>query len=90
MKIITVNIHEAQVRAMQLLQDLGLYPSRSEQIRVAIRDLLQNELGFAQKFDLAMLPNERLANEATASKKKEIARLLHQLRENQPCLAKVA
>lgn len=83
MKIITINLNEAHVRALQILQDLGLYPSRSEAIRVAIRDFLQRELGFAQKFD--DLPEKEKSKETqTSDKKKEIARLLRKLREEQP------
>jgi len=74
------------VKALQILQDLGLYPSRSEAIRVAIRDFLMKELGFSQKFneiDSQPVNHERIAASATQSedKKKEIARLLRKLRE---------
>jgi Arc/MetJ-type ribon-helix-helix transcriptional regulator len=87
-------LSEAHVRALQILQDIGLYPSRSEAIRVAIRDFLQRELGFAQKFD--DLDNQPLTREKIASqteitdKKKEIARLLRRLREEQPELSTIA
>ena len=94
MKIITINLSEPHVKALQVLQDLGLYPSRSEAIRVAIRDFLQRELGFAQRFDDmdAQASNkEKIAPTAQAvDKKKEIARLLRKLREEQPELSNVA
>jgi len=94
MKIITINLSEAHVRALQILQDLGLYPSRSEAIRVSIRDFLQRELGFAQKFDDLEIPpstHEKTASSTqTADKKKEIARLLRKLREEQPELSTIA
>ena len=95
MKIITINLSEPHVRALQILQDLGLYPSRSEAIRVAIRDFLQRELGFAQKFDdldAQTTTHEKIASSAaqTTDKKKEIARLLRKLREEQPELSTIA
>jgi Arc/MetJ-type ribon-helix-helix transcriptional regulator len=94
-KIITINLSEPHVKALQILQDLGIYPSRSEAIRVAIRDFLRNELGFAQKFDdIESQPvnHERIAACSTQSedKKKEIARLLRKLREEQPEISTIA
>jgi Arc/MetJ-type ribon-helix-helix transcriptional regulator len=41
MIIITINLSEPNVAALKTLQDLGIYSSRSEAIRVAIRDYLQ-------------------------------------------------
>jgi Arc/MetJ-type ribon-helix-helix transcriptional regulator len=94
MKIITINLSEPHVKALQVLQDLGLYPSRSEAIRVAIRDFLQRELGFAQRFDdmdAQTSTHEKVAPAAQAvDKKKEIARLLRKLREETPDLSTVA
>ena len=94
MKIITINLSEPHVKALQVLQDLGLYPSRSEAIRVAIRDFLQRELGFAQRFDnmdAQTSAPEKVAPAAQAvEKKKEIARLLRKLREETPELRTVA
>ncbi|MEX2684054.1 MAG: ribbon-helix-helix domain-containing protein [Candidatus Sigynarchaeota archaeon] len=94
MKIITINLSEPHVKALQVLQDLGLYPSRSEAIRVAIRDFLQRELGFAQKIDDIDAPasnHEKITPTApVADKKKEIARLLRKLREETPDLSTVA
>jgi len=94
-KIITINLSEPHIKALQILQDLGLYPSRSEAIRVSIRDFLMKELGFAQKFDdteSQPINHERIAANATQSedKKKEIARLLRKLREEQPELSTIA
>ncbi len=94
MKIITINLSEPHVKALQVLQDLGLYPSRSEAIRVAIRDFLQRELGFSQRFDdmdAQTSQHEKIAPAAQAvDKKKEIARLLRKLREETPDLSTVA
>lgn len=44
MKIITINLPEKYLEAIQSLQDLGLYPSRSEAIRTALREFLDDEL----------------------------------------------
>jgi len=93
-KIITINLGENAVKALQALQDLGLYPSRSEAIRVAIRDFLRRELGFAQKFDgikSQPMSHEIIAADPiqTEDKKKEIAMLLRKLREEQPELSTI-
>jgi len=44
MRIITVKIPEAHLRELDELVRLGIYPSRSEAIRVALRELLKKEL----------------------------------------------
>ena len=44
MKIITINLPEKYLAAIQILNDLGVYPSRSEAIRTAFRDFLDDEL----------------------------------------------
>jgi len=91
LRIITIKLSEPHVKALQVLQDLGLYPSRSEAIRVAIRDFLQRELGFAKSNDVEYTTNERIAPAQQAvDKKAEIARLLRKLREEQPDLVTVA
>jgi len=51
MKIITINLPEKYISAIQILNDLGLYPSRSEAVRVALRDFLSNELKFYQEIE---------------------------------------
>lgn len=48
MRIITINLSEAYLDAIQTLNDIGKYPSRSEAIRVALADFLKDELGFYQ------------------------------------------
>ena len=51
MKIITVNLPESYLKAMEsLLGDNALYPSRSELVRVAVREFLISELSAAQNF----------------------------------------
>ena len=44
MKIITINLPEKYLSAIQTLNDLGIYPSRSEAIRIALKDFLDDEL----------------------------------------------
>lgn len=44
MKIITINLPEKYLEAIQTLNDLGLYPSRSEAIRCALSQFLDDEL----------------------------------------------
>ena len=44
MKIITINLPEKYLEAIQTLNDLGIYPSRSEAIRIALHDFLTDEL----------------------------------------------
>ena len=85
MKIITINLSEPHIAALKTLQDLGLYPSRSEAIRVAIRDFLQKELGFASKIE--ELEQEKTDGKASGisvqEKKKEISRILRKLSQEQ-------
>lgn len=81
-KIVTINLSEPHIKALQVLQDVGLYPSRSEAIRVAIRDFLQKELGFAQnieKIDETSLDDRSSAED----RKKEISRLIRKLEKDQ-------
>lgn len=44
MKIITINLPEKYLAAIQVLNDMGRYPSRSEVIRVALYQFLTQEL----------------------------------------------
>lgn len=44
MKIITINLPERYIQAIQSLQDMGICPSRSEAIRTALRNFLEEEL----------------------------------------------
>lgn len=51
MKIITVNLPVNDIRTIKgLVGENGLFPSRSELIRVAIRDFLIKELHVAKNF----------------------------------------
>ncbi|MHA2378333.1 MAG: ribbon-helix-helix domain-containing protein [Candidatus Thorarchaeota archaeon] len=46
---------EIYVKGVDRLVELGMYPSRSEAIRVAIRDLLRRELWPAEGSPLSVL-----------------------------------
>jgi len=51
MRIITVNLPVKDIKTIKgLVGENGLYPSRSELIRVAIRDFLVKELHVAKNF----------------------------------------
>jgi len=44
MQLVTVKMSDIYVKGLDELVKIGMYPSRSEAIRVAIRDLLRREL----------------------------------------------
>lgn len=46
MKIITINLPEKYLAAIQVLVDLGISPSRSESVRLALKEFLVAELKF--------------------------------------------
>ena len=50
-KIITINLPEKYLAAIQTLNDLGIYPSRSEAIRIALGDFLEEELKMYHDLD---------------------------------------
>ncbi|MFW9948020.1 MAG: ribbon-helix-helix domain-containing protein [Promethearchaeota archaeon] len=51
MKIITINLPEKYLAAIKTLNELGVYPSRSEAIRIALRDFLEDELKMYDDLD---------------------------------------
>ncbi len=51
MKIITINLPEKYLQAIQILNDMGVYPSRSEAIRNALREFLTKELKMFKDLD---------------------------------------
>ncbi|MHA1111529.1 MAG: ribbon-helix-helix domain-containing protein [Promethearchaeota archaeon] len=51
MKMITVHIPVRYLDALEDLVDKGHFPSRSEAIRVAIRDLIRNEMALQNTKD---------------------------------------
>jgi len=56
MRLIAVHLPDRILDDIQRLVKNGLYPNRSEAIRIAIRDLLKREL-----WDQSMLPKERIS-----------------------------
>lgn len=53
MKIVTVNVPESYIDAIgKLIGENGLYPSRSELIRVAVREFLLKELRMAKNWSI--------------------------------------
>ena len=60
MKIVTVNIPESYIDAIaKLVGEDGLYPSRSELIRVAVREFLIRELQIAKNILNIDNPNDK-------------------------------
>ncbi len=51
MKIITINLPEKYLEAIQTLNDLGVYASRSEAIRTALGEFLGDELKMFQNLE---------------------------------------
>jgi Arc/MetJ-type ribon-helix-helix transcriptional regulator len=51
MKIITINLPEKYLNAIQTLNEMGIYPSRSEAIRIALKDFLTEELKMYENLD---------------------------------------
>ena len=80
MKIITINLSEPHIKALQVLQDIGLYPSRSEAIRVALRDFLKEELDYQGKSpDKEELTREEIAEE----NKRAVVSLIKRLKQEE-------
>jgi Arc/MetJ-type ribon-helix-helix transcriptional regulator len=57
MKLITVHLPEAYLNGIDRLVSNDAYPNRSEAIRVAVRDLLKNELGGFVKYEVKEVPD---------------------------------
>ncbi len=51
MQIITINLPEKYLAAIKTLNECGVYPSRSEAIRVALREFLDDELKMYQDLE---------------------------------------
>lgn len=54
MQLVTVKMSDIYVNGLDKLVEIGMYPSRSEAIRVAIRDLLRRELWPSEGSPLTM------------------------------------
>lgn len=48
MKIITINLPEQYLAGIQVLTDLKIYPSRSETIRIALKEFISKERKFSE------------------------------------------
>ncbi len=67
-KIVTINVPESYIDAMEkLVREHGLYPSRSELIRVAVREFLIKELKMAN--NMAKLKEDEIKAEDFDEKK---------------------
>ena len=51
MRIITINLPEKYLDAIEVLNDMGKYPSRSKAIRIALKNFLADELQMYQNLD---------------------------------------
>jgi Arc/MetJ-type ribon-helix-helix transcriptional regulator len=58
MKIITINVPERYLKAIEELSKRGKYPSRSEAVRVALEKLIKSDLEMYQ--DLGKLKGGEL------------------------------
>ncbi len=78
MKIVTVNVPETYIEAIErLVGENGLYPSRSELIRCAVREFLLKELKLAKnigkydKIEVNDFDDENFVRIPVANKTKE-------------------
>lgn len=75
MKIVTVNVPESYVEAIEkLIGENGLYPSRSELIRCAVREFLLKELKMAKSivtYDKSDFDEENLVRVPVKNEKEE-------------------
>ncbi len=63
MELITVKMSDIYVNGLDRLVEAGMYPSRSEAIRVAIRDLLMKELWNNEGMPVKLSPNPEASSE---------------------------
>lgn len=81
MKIITVNLPESYLKAIDSLTgDNALYPSRSELVRVAVREFLITELSAAQNF--TQFQSQFGRNDLGKEKTSQFSNLDHAIPEN--------
>ena len=50
MKLLTVHFPESYIEALDLLVSENIFPNRSEAIRMAVRDLIRNEIILKNSF----------------------------------------
>lgn len=70
MQIVTVNLPSVYITAIKKMTDERLYPSRSEAIRVAIRDFLKKELEMVEILLNIQDENEKKKPEKSSEKPK--------------------
>ncbi len=51
LKVITVNLPDSYIEAIQILIDYNIYPSRSEAIRSGLEDFLIKEAQFSEDLE---------------------------------------
>lgn len=70
MKIVTVNVPESYIEAIEKVTgEDGLYPSRSELIRCAVREFLLKELRMAKNMAKYNEPKVKICEKETDKKK---------------------
>ncbi|RLG76917.1 MAG: hypothetical protein DRO12_03545 [Thermoprotei archaeon] len=55
LKLVSVHLPERYIEYLERLVKMGIYPSRSEAIRVAVRDLIRRELWKERRYSRRML-----------------------------------
>jgi Arc/MetJ-type ribon-helix-helix transcriptional regulator len=69
MKIVTINVPQSYVNAMKKLTgENGFYPSRSELIRVAVREFLIGELNWAKELSESIVKLDKDEDEDNKDK----------------------
>jgi len=66
-KIITLNLPEPFLAALEKLCEYGIYPSRSEALRVALRDFLTKEIAIAKQLEEIHVEAAGMKPEATTA-----------------------
>ena len=80
MQIITINVPTKWLSVFTKLQDAGLYPSRSEAIRSAIRDFMDKQFALYTKFIEPMIETDNI-NTIRVPNKDGTYQLLHRVGE---------
>nr|MDO8111509.1 ribbon-helix-helix domain-containing protein [Candidatus Sigynarchaeota archaeon] len=73
MQIVTVNLPSIYIDAIAKLTEQGMFPSRSEAIRVALREFLKNELEMVESLlDLSETNHQNIKIDASKAPTKKI------------------
>ena len=59
MKLITLHLPEPYIKDLNELVDGDLYPNRAEAIRIAVRDMLVNELWERKRLNIGDVRNKQ-------------------------------